>query len=303
MRKICSIFVAIAMICALLLPASAKEIATEPTSVCTSSIYMSTDEKLSFMERMDAKFETDSQNGNMKTASREVIDNLIMEASFASGAEKDKISQELATYGIYIFNTESTAGNMAIPRIGTGDVTLNTPLVVYDSLLKSWIVTCGGVWNNNNFDVGYKFGNIGGEDAFGVGYTNIASQYKSSVVKASGMITDDSGDISLSKSNRSDGDGSKGFGFRLQDYTVSVLMSRKYVGYKWYGSCTYDINFASYSGIATAYYVHTWNSAEITSIRFGLEGRTAGVEISVDVSSKSFTAFSSDKIFGTAYGS
>lgn len=155
-------------------------------------------------------------------------------------------------------------------------------------------------WNmeNSNWMDSLKTGNVGGQDGFGVGYTNIGSSYKSSVVSVSAAIRDQSGTISKTTTNRSDGDGSKGFGFRLQDYVTSD--GNSYVGYKWSGSCTYDSNFGSYSGIATGYYLHTWSSTSINSVSFGIEGKTAGIDIEFSSTANSFTAFGSDKKFGTA---
>lgn len=32
-----------------------------------------------------------------------------------------------------------------------------------------------------------------------------------------------------------------------------------YIGSEWFASCTYSDEFTEYSGIATGFYVHTWN--------------------------------------------
>lgn len=54
----------------------------------------------------------------------------------------------------------------------------------------------------------------------------------------------------------------------------------------------------TYPCIATAYYIHTYESAEITSVKFGIDGQIAGISIEINNSSKSFTAFSNDLKFG-----
>lgn len=121
--------------------------------------------------------------------------------------------------------------------------------------------------------------------------------YSSYVIRSSSYITDQYDSRTVSTSYRSDGDGSKGFGFRLQDYAY-ISPYDTYVGYKWYGSCTYDTWFGNYSGVATAYYIHTWSSAHINSITFGVEGKTAGVSMDIENRDKSFPAYSFDKTFG-----
>ncbi len=55
------------------------------------------------------------------------------------------------------------------------------------------------------------------------------------------------------------------------------------------------------SGIATGYYIHTWDKAMITSITFGINGKTAGISATISNASKSFTVYSNDKRFGVYY--
>lgn len=155
-----------------------------------------------------------------------------------------------------------------------------------------WSVTCGGHWKNNEY--GDSAGNVGGADGFGVGYTNSSNKYSSKVMSASAYMTDVNSNYRASTSNRSDGDGSKGFGFRIQDHWKSGY----YVGHKWSGLCTYDRWFGNYNGVATAYYIHTYDSASLESVSFGFDGKTAGISATITNSVKSFTAFSADKSFG-----
>jgi len=113
-------------------------------------------------------------------------------------------------------------------------------------------------------------------------------------MSASAYMTDVNSNYRASTSNRSDGDGSKGFGFRIQDHWKSGY----YVGHKWSGLCTYDRWFGNYNGVATAYYIHTYDSASLESVSFGFDGKTAGISADITNSVKSFTAFSADKSFG-----
>lgn len=276
--------------------ATTSEMLAVNNPIEAASIYLEASGKTTFAEQMDEVYEKALANGEIKSADRAEIDLLMERATFAKDeAEKEEIRQELAQYGTYIYaSTETTQS-----RSGSGDVTLSAPMVFYESMDKTWTVTCGGNWNNSNWLEQVFIGDVGGDEAFGVGYTNSTQAYRSSVVRASAYIADEDMDEMVTTYNRSDGDGSKGFGFRLQDYIYNTIpIGSEYVGYKWYGSCTYDYNFASYNGIATAYYVHTYSSAEISGVTFGVEGKTAGVELQITSQDKSFPAYSSDTIFG-----
>ena len=102
----------------------------------------------------------------------------------------------------------------------------------------------------------------------------------------------------VSTTNRSDGNGQNGFGFQLQDYVTTVEFDvgsfpLTYVGYRWYGCCTYDANFAHYTGNATSYYAHTWRSADISNISLGVSTETLGIDITFSNNDYSFAAYSS----------
>ena len=57
--------------------------------------------------------------------------------------------------------------------------------------------------------------------------------------------------------------------------------------------------FGNYNGVATAYYIHTYNEANLKSVTFGKNGTTAGIEANIEAVESSFTAFSNDTVFGT----
>ncbi|MPM05590.1 hypothetical protein SDC9_51880 [bioreactor metagenome] len=163
-------------------------------------------------------------------------------------------------------------------------------------------MTCGGTWDTAQWfnDGNSTSGNVGNYDGFGVGYTGTSGTYSSYVMRASGMLTNDLSGSELrtiSTNNRSDGDGSLGFGFRLQDSIVYLSGAYSYIGKEWSGSCTYDSNFGSYSGIATGYYVHTWETAVLSSVTFGVNNQTAGVNFTIIDEAYFFQAFGSDKVF------
>lgn len=268
------------------------------SKINNNSIYLDAESKLSFAEHMDKKCQEALTKGEIYVITDVEKNELLTNFSFSTGQERENMRLELEKYGIYEFEPDSQSDSELMPYSDNSDVTVNTPSIVYDSIPKHWIVMCSGTWKNSNWMDSLKVGNVGGKDGFGVGYTHIGSEYKSSVISASASIRDKSGTISKSTSNRAGGDGSKGFGFELQDYVTSD--GTKYVGYKWSGSCTYDLNFGNYSGIATGYYLHTWNSASIDSISFGVEGKLAGINVTFSKDSQSFSAYGGDKRFGTA---
>ena len=87
-----------------------------------------------------------------------------------------------------------------------------------------------------------------------------------------------------------------GFGFRLQDKQFSTPTFTTYVGYIWYGACTYDSQYASFDAVATSYYTHTYSTATINGVSFGVQGKSAGVTVDVSKQSKSFTGYSIDTV-------
>ena len=294
MKKIIAAVLTAAMAMSVGIPAFASEnveVNENLQAVSEKAVYMNASEKMNFANQMDVLYQNAVNNGTMERASREEIDLLIEQVTFASGAERKALVQKLSEYGVYVYETES---DFAIaPLSDSGDVTLVKPTVVYEATDKTWTVTCGGNWLNTSWST-VLAGNVGGLDGFGVGYTNISGTYNSAVVRSSAYITDQDRSNTNRTTNRSDGDGSKGFGFRLQDRRVGST----YVGYIWYGACTYDYRFGSYSGIATAYYIHTYDSASIESVSFEVNKKTGGLTVNVSNSNESFVAYSNDTRFG-----
>ncbi|SHN72483.1 hypothetical protein [Desulfitobacterium chlororespirans] len=297
MKKLLSLFLSLMLLSVMVIPVSAAE--TSAPVLDSTSVYMDADSKNTFAKQMDAKFATDLQNGSVKKGSVEEIEELMRQSTFATGQEKEKINQTLEKFGVYEYAPDLSPSTTIVPYSATNDVYLTTPSVFYESWENTWTVTCGGNWRNDNWDEAILLGNIGGYDGFGVGYTNTTKPYQSSVVRSWGYIANKDSSVSVATSNRSDGDGSKGFGFRLQDYTrYNNDGTLGYVGYQWYGSSTYDSWFGTYSGLATGYYIHTWASTSLTSVEFGVSGNTAGIKAVLSSSSNSFPAYSNDKIFG-----
>ena len=221
----------------------------------STSIWLDAKEKTSFAEEMDKVYEKALADGVIKSGNREAIDLLMERATFAKDeAQQEEIRQELAQYGTYIYE----AKEVSWPSCNTSDdVTLYTPMVFYQAWEKTWTLTCAGNLNHTSWRKRVFIGEVGDDDAFGVKYSDSTQVYRTYVMRTTAYLADEDTEKKVTTYNRSDGDGSKGFSFRLQDYTYFVPFKTGYVGYKWYGSCTYDSGFGSYDGVATAYYAPT----------------------------------------------
>ncbi len=260
------------------------------------SVYLSAEEKTEFQISKDKEYKKQLKHGLVKQSDKDYIEALMLEAnSFYS--DKSVIYSELEEYGCYVINPSD---DEIVTFSDASDIYLSTPTIYYNAYNMTWTVTCGGNWTNNRWSYDNPFlGSVGGQDGFGVGFTQVSGNNTGAVVSASAYLYDGISTYS-STSYRSDGDGSKGFGFRLQDYTrleQSTMLTR-YVGHTFSGLCNYDRYFGSMSGIATAYYIHTWSSATISSVSFGIEGKTAGINATISGSSNSFIAYSADRRFG-----
>lgn len=261
-------------------------------------------DKMVFAAEMGKKYEAASSKGEIVQSDIASRDELMMQYMFASEEEREEISELLEQRGVYVYSVGENAASVTneepsvsptsiwYPTSGSGDVEMQAPIIYYEAWEDSWTVTCGGQWKNDNWRpyLPGTTGNLGDVDAFGVGYTNTQTPYRSYVIRASASLMDQNNENRVTTTNRSDGDGSKGFGFRLQDKVLCPLFNDVlYVGYKWYGSCTYDAKFSTYSGVATAYYTHTYTATEFDIVR-----KNAGIGITVANKTMSFTALSTD---------
>jgi hypothetical protein len=296
MKKQLSIILTLVLILHLcILNVSAAEIETTVPNN-SNSLYLSAKDKSDFKKIKDKDFNKNLKEGKIKKADIKRIEELMLTAVSDMYADKAAIYAELETYGSYVMNPsndEITAFTY------NGDVTVSTPTVYYNSYNNTWTVTCGGFWKNNNWmNDRVVNGYMGGQDGFGVGYTSITGTYQSSVVSASAYLNDGIVNESAPTSNRSDGDGSQGFGFRIQDYTYASGSSTYYVGKNFGGLCNYDSWFSSFGAVATGYYSHNYNGVSISSVNFGVSGKTGGVNVLFTNSSYGWTAYGFDKRFG-----
>jgi hypothetical protein len=228
-------------------------------------------------------------------------------AMVADGDSFETIKSTMAQKGIYLLD-QSIDSISTTMTVGSSDIHMSAPIISYNSYDGSWSVTGGGWWTDNNWEssIGLAIGNtynMGGVDGYGVAFTSTKGTYNTSVISQYSYISDDS-NHTLQTYNRSDGNGALGFGFRQQDYAVrtgsvgsGTIALWDYVGKHFADQVVYDRNFVNYSGVATSYYIHTWSSASISSVTFGVEGKTAGVSASISDVPDSFTCFSTDTKF------
>ena len=236
------------------------------------SVYLSAKDKLAFAKEMDALYAEKLQENDVSFASRDEVSTLLLQAATAIGSGKTAINEKLADYSIYEFNGQVLNSSGIVVQSQLNDVTVLAPSVYYDARERSWTVTCGGSWKTNDWEINpwTVYGNVGGPDGFGMEFTNVSGTYNSYVSDAYAQINNGEGGSdyeSVTTPNRSDSNGSLGFGFQLQDYvTANSIGCESYVGKYWSGYCTYSKDFQNYSCVATGYYTHTWNSSVINSI-------------------------------------
>lgn len=272
----------------------AKEVETtkDVNDVCVASVELTAQEKSEFATLMQNKYEKAIVNDVQKKATISENEELVTRVAALTGEEKESFLYELESRGVYELVKEKETNNHS--RVGTSDILMRTPSTYYDASNRCWYVTYSGKWLNDNWNTGNIVSNIGDPDAYGISYTQTSGTYSTYVMSSFAHIYDEDETEYLSTRNRSDGNGANGFGFRLQDYTSSSGVQKKYIGYCWGVTCTYSESFSSYNGVATGYYIHTYNEAYISSLTIGVEGKTGGVSCTIQNANKSFVAYSND---------
>lgn len=266
-----------------------------------SSVYMSAADKHAFAAEKEREY---AQNTNAQVNSaidqQDKIDQLILRAASSSNpSEVTAIQKELEMFGVYLYKSGTDAPST---RSSNSDVNISAPDIYYNTGENTWTVATGGYWRNDEWkrDHGVA-GTVGDPDAFGVGYSNVSGTYSAHIVRQTASINNGktgSDYEGILTSNRSDGDGQNGFGFRLQDEVIlsNVFGSLEYIGAKWAGACTYDYDFAEYNGNAYSYYVHTYRSCTISELEFNITNPPA-VTFSISSTEDGFGVLSVDTSF------
>lgn len=259
--------------------------------------------KISLMQKADQTFKTRTVNA----ISTEEI-NLKLARLTSQLVDPEIIAAEMETYGVFQLETPDMPSTLAVDN---GAMSMSKPSIYYDSTTKEWIVVGGGYWKDATWldhvpGVGSFPYNVGGVEGFGVGFTQTGGNYKTKVNSHYAYMSDGEGNEKPTYS-RSDGDGSKGFGFQLQDsllikcfcpiYLPATEGKFSYIGKHFAGLTRYDSNFSQYTGVATSYYLHTYDEASLTSVKFAVTGKTAGIDFNIVNEKKSFPAFSGDTRF------
>lgn len=261
--------------------------------------------KIELKEKADKEYEKNGKPTIDKNEKLRMLSILVSDPN----ADKEGIEQELNNYGVFLLDAPESVFQIMSDN---GDINMTQPLISYDSFDSTWSIAGGGSWNNNNWVndvsglwIGYvdETKNMGGKDGFGVGFTSLTGTYQSQVVDQYAYISDGLGN-NRETNNRSDGDGSKGFGFELQDFarihSIDIWSGNytlSYVGKHFGGCVVYDSSFTYLDGVATSYYIHTYNNAVINSVEFGVSGKSAGINATIENQSSSFSAYSIDTRF------
>lgn len=266
-----------------------------------ASLYMSSKTKLEFAAEKDALYAQKLNTYSFESTEERInyIDSLRQEVAFSEGSEREELLSELETLGVFLYENEKENTGPS-SRTDSGDITLKTPLLYYNAWEKSWTIDASGYWKNddwrNDIPSGVTDTAVGGADVFGIAYYNVSGTYDTYVLRCSGGLNNgESGDMfqNSTTTSRMNLDASTNVSFALQDY----VWENTYIGKKFLASCTYSYNFAKYSGIASGYYVHTWNTAYVSSLGFNAGLDSIGFEISIVNEPYSFVAYSSDKVF------
>jgi hypothetical protein len=178
-----------------------------------------------------------------------------------------------------------------------GNVTLSGVSIYYNASADQWTLSGSGRWNDVKYwdsgipliswpTKGSKY-NVGdSEDAVGILLQDTYGEPNGvSVVGGGGSFTN--GTDPVSTSNRwSNVSSSKGAVYRPRDrdyvYKVDTVLGIPTKAWYYYNASHFDVdvvyngNFANYHGNAVFLYAHTWKSADLTSISFGIDG-TIGV--------------------------
>lgn len=215
--------------------------------------------------------------------------------------DTEELRLELERKGVYILDTPVVDDVTTFSStVDASYVRMSTPIVYYNEYTDTWGVAGGGYyidisWITSMLALG-KTRDIGGYDAYGVTFTNTQGKYTSRIVSQYAYINDGNGHERVSNS-LNDGDGRNGYGFRFQDYGVAaeqatngLLYLKYYVGKHFATVVTFTSDFANYAGIATSYYVHTYDKAELRSVSLST---SSGLSFAVTVEESSFPAYSS----------
>lgn len=308
MKKWCTLLLSFVLCFALGQNTFAVEVDFENQFSCGNTAILTATGKTAFVENVTKQY------SDLKTLERQVtydvdqVNSLMMEVAFAeSQTIREMYLNKLEELGIYRYSLENC--NTPTPMSDSHDIYFDNTEAYYSVQEKVWIITSSGRWRTEEWhnEKPATGGNVGCPDVFGVGFTNVSGKYNARVVRCYGVLRNGwDGEQRRARDtyNRGGGDGATGFYFKLQDSIEMVDTTNKraaledtYIGSEWFASCTYSDEFTEYSGIATGFYVHTWNKAVITGVELGVQDKTAGLVVKITNQSFSFPAYGIDVKF------
>lgn len=213
------------------------------------SVYMNAERKKEFVKEQDQIYTEKKVNGEILDLSEEEIYSLLEEAMFLISYDEE-IYEKLESCGIYRFETMYSL----VPNIQNWEIEILEPKLFYDAKYGDWIILCGGYNKDTSWQEQILTDDIGNREEFGIRFSNIRGSYDSYVREVRAYISDEEKHQQIETCNRLDGDGANGIGFELQDYIYMDGLETNYVGYRWYGSCTYASGFENYDAEVTVYY-------------------------------------------------
>lgn len=292
MRKTICILLSVILI--LMMPLSAA--ATEYSPLSANTFIGNTDnaiQKKQFAQEMDSYYKSLNANHKATTYSTDNVDQLILNATLATGVQKETILNELETYGVFFFES-SNQNSFVMPCSDISDVIVYAPEVYYNTSTQEWILSCAGNWLTDNWQTEATSGNVGGYDAFGFNFINTSGSTNFNVKRYSAYLYDQNFLNYKYTSISSNDNYTAGTVFKLQD----TVNNNSYIGYRWVGSCTYDKSFENYSGNVIGFYIHTWNNTSISSISVSSNKDGLGVSYTLTSNSNFFEGYGPSISFG-----
>ena len=273
--------------------------------------------KYSLMKKAKKKEALKSSKGlkRVKSMSSKDKEKILLDMMI-EGTDQSVIDKKMEDLGVYRLHTPKVKKN-EYSSINIKDVSIEEPSIYYNAREEEWFILMRGNWENDNWWNNRPSGplffpriywniykgfsiDMGGRDGFGVSFTSVSDEYNTRLKRSNAIISDGNGNERRTE-HRSDGDSAVGFGFQLQDvirvntepgFYVS-LEECGYIGKRFTGMAVYDEEFANYSGIMTAYYMHTYNDAYLYEVDFGVNNNSPGIEGKIENDIYSFSIFSS----------
>ncbi|MGN7414543.1 hypothetical protein [Paenibacillus sp. SAF-068] len=257
--------------------------------------------KRAFAEQYSHELKVDLSSEE-KVEYREELDSTIAKL-VAQGATENEIDKVIRQFNAHVFKTETNPDkNEVSPLSQASNVTLTKPIITYSGTTGEWTVTGGGHWNNEAWKadtpgvwvpITGQTKIIGGPDSIGLTYYNKSGTYNAKVLRSAGYLYDGRGN-EVKNPNPTYGSGAAGVAFEIQDYMKLVnagTVDVAYMGNNFAAQITYDSNFKNLHGNARTMYVHTWDTAKISSISLGVSGGNFGANVTISNAAKSFTVF------------